>query len=113
MQTTETPATTAVVTREPAQPGRDTFGDADSQGDDFSLLIDGEHIGGTYWVARQDIADGERWGSCGLVGVHMRFRTREDAEQVQANTHLSKRTARAADRAAGDAFPSAAPAVVA
>lgn len=104
MQKTIEPPAAPVVTREPKLPGCDTLGDAGTPGDDFDLLVDGERIGGTYWCERQDLGDGERWGSHGPAGVRMRFRTREDAEQVQVSAHLSKRSARTADHAAAADF---------
>jgi hypothetical protein len=101
---TETLARTATVTREPEHAGYDTLGDADNWGEDFYLLVDGERIGGTYWCSARYIKDGERWASYGPAGLQMGFRTREDAEQAQVDTHLSNESARAADRAVSDAF---------
>lgn len=71
------------ATRQPRYPGYDTLGDADNWGEDFTLLVDSEEIGSTYWCSADYVKDGERWASWGPAGLSMGHRTREDAERVQ------------------------------
>jgi hypothetical protein len=75
--------TQPTITRQPVHPGYDTLGDADTWGEDYYLLINGDNIGTTWYCPADYVKDGERWASDGPAGLSMGHPTREAAEQAQ------------------------------
>lgn len=79
---TTTPA--PVITRRPVHDGHDTLGDANREGDEYLIVIDGKDVGGTYYCTAAGTKRNQRWASWGPAGLSMGHRTRKDAELVQA-----------------------------
>lgn len=77
------------ITRKPRHPDYTELGNEDTWGDDYLLLVDGIEIGNTYYCPAAYVADGERWASDGPAGLSLGHRTREQAEQVQIDAHLT------------------------
>ncbi|MGW0828805.1 hypothetical protein [Streptomyces sp. NPDC002845] len=79
----------AAFTRKPVHDGYDELGSENTPGEDYWILADGRNIGTTWYCSADYARDGERWASDGPAGFSMGHRTREDAEQAQADAYLA------------------------